>query len=64
MTSDAAQKTKRFKVTAETVIVNSDGTKSQLLNLIEGTLVTVDAAGEGEVATKITVTPAPAQSAP
>jgi hypothetical protein len=45
-------------VLSQTVIVNADGKPSQLLNLIEGTLVAVDVdPGDGKLAAKITVLP-------
>jgi hypothetical protein len=59
VTNPANETTKTFKVTSETAIATSDGKPSQLLNLIEGTLVVVDAdPGDGKVAAKITVLPA------
>ena len=42
VTNPANQTTQTFKVISETVIVTADGKPSQLLNLIEGTLVAVD----------------------
>jgi hypothetical protein len=58
VTSRADQTTQTFRVISETVIVNSAGQPSQLLNLIEGTLVAVDPdPGDGELAAKITVLP-------
>ena len=39
VTNPANQTTQTFKVVSETVIVTADGKPSQLLNLIEGTLV-------------------------
>ena len=62
--SSAKQKTETFKVTAETVIVGPDGKPSELMKLVEGTLVNVEAAGEGKVARKITVVPSPSQQVP
>ena len=65
VTNPADQTTQTFKVTSETVIVTADGKPSQLLNLIEGTAVTVDAdPGAGRLATKITVMPDVAQEPP
>jgi hypothetical protein len=59
VTNPAKEMTKTFKVMSETAIATSDGKPSQLLNLIEGTLVVVDAdPGDGKVAVKITVLPA------
>jgi hypothetical protein len=58
VTSSADQTTKTFKVVSDTAIVAADGKPSQLLNLIEGTLVAVDAdPGDGNLAAKITVLP-------
>ena len=58
VTSKVAESTKVFKVTPETVIVGSDGKPSQLMNLIERTYVSIEAApGPGNVAIKITVLP-------
>jgi Domain of unknown function (DUF5666) len=58
VTNPANQTTQTFKVTPETVIVTADGKPSQLLNLIEGTRVAVDAdPGSGKLAAKITVLP-------
>ena len=58
VTNPADQTTQTFKVTSETVIVTADGKPSQLLNLIEGTVVTVDAdPGDGKLAARITVLP-------
>ncbi len=58
VTNPANQTTKTFKVVSETVIVTADGKPSQLLNLIEGTLVAVDVdPGDGKLAAKITVLP-------
>ena len=58
VTNPANQTTQTFKVISETVIVTADGKPSQLLNLIEGTLVAVDAdPGDGKLAAKITVLP-------
>ncbi|MGA7392823.1 MAG: hypothetical protein WBV90_14510 [Terrimicrobiaceae bacterium] len=65
VTNPAGQTTQTFKVTSETVIVTADGKSSQLLNLIEGTVVTVDAdPGAGRLATKITVLPDVSQEPP
>ena len=56
VTNPDNQTTQTFKVTSETIILTSDGKPSQLLNLIEGTRVAVDAdPGTGKVAAKITV---------
>jgi len=58
VTNPANQTTQTFKVISETVIVTADGKPSQLLNLIEGTLVAVDVdPGDGKLAAKITVLP-------
>ena len=58
VTSAADQTTQTFKVISDTVIVTAEGKPSQLLNLIEGTLVAVDAdPGDGKHAAKITVLP-------
>jgi hypothetical protein len=58
VTNPDNQTTQTFKVTSETIIVNSDGKPSQLLDLIEGTRVAVDAdPGTGRIAGKITVLP-------
>lgn len=58
VTNPANQTTQTFKVLSETVIVTADGKPSQLLNLIEGTLVAVDVdPGDGKLAAKITVLP-------
>jgi hypothetical protein len=58
VTNPANQTTQTFKVLSETVIVNVDGKPSQLLNLIEGTLVAVVVdPGDGKLAAKITVLP-------
>jgi hypothetical protein len=58
VTNPDHQTTQTFKVTSETIIVTSDGKPSQLLDLIEGTRVAVDAdPGTGEIAEKITVLP-------
>jgi hypothetical protein len=65
VTSAASQTTQSFKVTSETVIVNADGKASQLLDLIEGTLVAVDVdPGDGKLAAKVTVLPNPSQEPP
>ncbi|MFZ4682864.1 MAG: hypothetical protein ACOYMS_10195 [Terrimicrobiaceae bacterium] len=65
VTSSVDQSTKVFKVTGDTVIIGPDGKPSQLMNLIETTVVTVEAdPGPGNVATKITVQPDPAQQVP
>lgn len=65
VTSDASQTTQTFKVTSETTIVGADGKPSQLLDLIEGTPVTVDVyPGDGKLAAKITVLPNPSQEPP
>jgi hypothetical protein len=58
VTNPESQTTQTFKVLSETAIVTADGKPSQLLNLIEGTLVSVDVdPGDGKVAAKITVLP-------
>ncbi|MGA7212716.1 MAG: hypothetical protein WCE49_16255 [Terrimicrobiaceae bacterium] len=58
VTNAADQTTQTFKVISDTVIVTAEGKPSQLLNLIEGTLVAVDAdPGDGKLAAKITVLP-------
>ncbi|HEY6676691.1 MAG TPA: hypothetical protein VIZ87_07870 [Terrimicrobium sp.] len=58
VTNPDHQTTQTFKVTSETIIVTSDGKPSQLLDLIEGTRVAVDAdPGTGKIAEKITVLP-------
>jgi hypothetical protein len=58
VTNPANQTTQTFKVISETVIVTADGKPSQLLSLIEGTLVAVDVdPGGGKLAAKITVLP-------
>ena len=65
VTNPANQTTQTFKVLSQTVIVTADGKPSQLLNLIEGTAVTVDAdPGAGRLATKITVMPDVSQEPP
>jgi hypothetical protein len=56
VTNPDNQTTQTFKVTSETIILTSDGKPSQLLDLIEGTRVAVDAdPGTGKIAAKITV---------
>lgn len=58
VTNPANQTTQTFKVLSETAIVTAEGKPSQLLSLIEGTLVSVDVdPGDGKVAAKITVLP-------
>ena len=58
VTNPVNQTTQTFKVISETVIVTADGKPSQLLNLIEGTLVAVVVdPGDGKLAAKITVLP-------
>ena len=65
VTNPANQTTQTFKVTSETVIVTADGKPSQLLNLIEGTVVRVDAdPGDGRLAARITVLPDVSQEPP
>ncbi|HEU4679900.1 MAG TPA: DUF5666 domain-containing protein [Terrimicrobiaceae bacterium] len=65
VTSEANQTTQTFKVTSETTIVGADGKAAQLLDLIEGTLVAVEAdPGDGNLAAKITVVPNPSQEPP
>jgi LysM repeat protein len=65
VTSDASQTTQTFKVTSQTAIVSVDGKSGQLLDLIEGTLVVVEAdPGDGKLAAKITVLPNPSQEPP
>jgi hypothetical protein len=65
VTSDASQTTQTFKVTSQTAIVGADGKSGQLLDLIEGTLVAVEAdPGVGKLAAKITVLPNPSQEPP
>lgn len=64
VTSSADQTSKTFKVNDETVIVNADGTPSEMLKLIETTLVKVESTGQGNLATKITVIPQPANPNP
>ena len=58
VTSPAKQETQTFKVVSETLISDADGKPSQLLNLVEGTLVSIETApGDGELAVKIAVLP-------
>jgi hypothetical protein len=65
VTSDAKQTTQTFKVTSETMIVGADGKPGQLLDVIEGTSVVVDAdPGDGNLAAKITVLPNTSQEPP
>ena len=65
VTDPANQTTQTFKVTCETVTVTADGKQSQLLNLIEGTIVRVDAdPGDGRLAARITVLPDVSQEPP
>ena len=65
VTNPANQTTQTFKVTSETVIVTADGKPSQLLNLIEGTVVRVDAdPGDGRLAARITALPDVSQEPP
>ena len=65
VTSNVDQSTRVFKVSTDTVIIGPDGKPSQLMNLVETTVVTVEAdAGPGNVATKITVQPDSAQQMP
>ena len=61
VTSAANQTTQTFKVTSQTAIVNADGKRGQLLDLIEGTSVAVDGdPGDG----KLAVLPNPSQEPP
>jgi hypothetical protein len=49
VTNPAKQKTQTFKVVSETLIFDADGKPSQLLNLVEGTLVSIETApGDGK----------------
>ena len=65
VTSNVDESTRVFKVTGDTVIIGPDGKPSQLMNLIETTLVTVEAdPGPANIATKITVQSDPAQQVP
>ncbi|HET7238196.1 MAG TPA: hypothetical protein VFI76_04175, partial [Terrimicrobiaceae bacterium] len=65
VTSEANQTTQTFKVTSKTAIVGADGKAAQLLDLIEGTLVAVEAdPGDGNLAAKITVVPNLSQEPP
>ncbi|HEY5704215.1 MAG TPA: hypothetical protein VIS96_01430 [Terrimicrobiaceae bacterium] len=58
VTDPAHETTQTFKVISETVIVTAGGKPSQLLDLVEGTRVAVDAdPGDGKLAAKITVLP-------
>lgn len=58
VTSEVAESTKEFKVSAETPIVGADGKPSQLMNLISGTRVKIEVdPGPANVAKKITVLP-------
>ena len=58
VTNPAKQETQTFKVVSETLISDADGKPSQLLNLVEGTLVSIETApGDGKLAVKIAVLP-------
>jgi hypothetical protein len=65
VTSDAKQTTQTFKLTSERAIVSADGKPGQLLDLIKGISVVVDAdPGDGKLAAKITVLPNPSHEPP